>query len=127
MNGHKIFVDTNIILYLIDGNKKISQVLNGKEIYISFISELELLSYSDLDKVQESIIASLLSECKIIGFDEWIKTHTIEIRKKTKLKFPDSIIVATSKFLNIPFLTADKRLSKAGIGNVLLFEENSKS
>lgn len=123
MNGHKLLVDTNIILYLIDGNKKIGQILDGKEIYVSFITELELLSYPELDEEQEEVIKSLLSECKVIGFDEWIKVHAIETRKKNKLKLPDCIIVATSKYFNIPFLTADKRILKTGLENILLFEE----
>jgi predicted nucleic acid-binding protein len=46
MNGNKVFVDTNIILYLFGGDKTIAELLNGKQIYISFITQLELLSYS---------------------------------------------------------------------------------
>lgn len=46
MNGNKVFVDTNIILYLLGGDSTIAELLNGKQIYISFITQLELLSYS---------------------------------------------------------------------------------
>jgi predicted nucleic acid-binding protein len=46
MNGNKVFVDTNIILYLLSGDITLAELLNGKQIYISFITQLELLSYS---------------------------------------------------------------------------------
>lgn len=123
MNGHKILVDTNILLYLINGNKKVSQILQGREVYVSFITELELLSYSELTAKQEMIIQSLLADCKIIGYSEWIKVHTIEITKNNKMKLPDCMILATAKLLDIPLLTADKRVTKSKVGSILLFEE----
>ncbi|MCU7693808.1 type II toxin-antitoxin system VapC family toxin [Haoranjiania flava] len=110
MNGSKLLVDTNIILYLLNGNKAIAQILEGRDIYISFITEIELLSYSEFNEEEESIITGLLKSCKIVDINSQIKTATISIRKKNRLKLPDSIILATSQFLDIPFFTSDKRL-----------------
>ena len=45
MNGNSIFIDTNIILYLLNGDDTIAELLRSKDIYVSVISELELLSY----------------------------------------------------------------------------------
>ena len=42
MNGNSIFLDTNIVLYLISGDRTLANLLDNKTIYISFISELEL-------------------------------------------------------------------------------------
>ena len=126
MNGHKLLADTNIFLYLMNGDKNIADYLSGKDVYISFITEIELLSFSDLKEEDELIIHSLLSECKIIAFNDWIKYDTIQIRKENKFKLPDSIIIATSKFLNIPFFTADKKLARVkGNAHVILYEEKS--
>jgi hypothetical protein len=44
MNGNSLLIDTNIALYLFNGDTTLSFVLDGKKIYISFITELELLS-----------------------------------------------------------------------------------
>ncbi|MDE1191990.1 MAG: PIN domain-containing protein [Arachidicoccus sp.] len=124
MNGHKILVDTNIILYLLDGNKEISDKLSGKDVYISFISELELLSFSKLE--QEEIIHLLLNNCKIISYNEWIKESTIQIRKVNKLKLPDSNVLARAKFLDVPLFTGDKKLAKAkGVSDIILYEEKN--
>jgi predicted nucleic acid-binding protein len=44
MIGKEILVDTNIILYLLRGNDTLQDILQGKTIYISFITELELMA-----------------------------------------------------------------------------------
>ncbi|MCD4696513.1 MAG: hypothetical protein K8S16_09765 [Bacteroidales bacterium] len=56
MSGNSLFVDTNIILYLLSGNSTIADILHKKQIFISFITQLELLGYSadsDFKKVEE--------------------------------------------------------------------------
>jgi predicted nucleic acid-binding protein len=53
MSGNKLFVDTNIFLYLLDGDNTVADVLSGNQIYISFITELELLSFHKLSFSEE--------------------------------------------------------------------------
>ena len=43
MNGNSLFIDSNVILYLISGDATIAELLNGKHVLISFSTELELL------------------------------------------------------------------------------------
>ena len=43
--------------------------------------------------------------------DIGIKLMIVEIRKNKKLKLPDAIIMATSKFLKCRLVTADTQLS----------------
>ena len=50
MNGNNLLIDTNIALYLFDGNKEIEDILQDKNVYFSFVNELELLSYNTLSK-----------------------------------------------------------------------------
>lgn len=40
MNGNSLFVDTNILLYILNGNDNLKEQLNNKSLYISFITEL---------------------------------------------------------------------------------------
>jgi predicted nucleic acid-binding protein len=42
MNGDSLLIDTNVALYLLSGNKRLAESLNNSQIYISFITELEL-------------------------------------------------------------------------------------
>lgn len=45
MSGKEILADTNILLYLLNGNDTLMQLLHGKIIYVSFITELELIGF----------------------------------------------------------------------------------
>jgi predicted nucleic acid-binding protein len=50
-----------------------------------------------------------------------IRRLAIEIRQQVKIKTPDAIIAATSKYLNIPLITSDKDFKKIpGIELILL-------
>ena len=49
MNGSRIFVDTNILLYFLNGDVEVIDMISDKDIFISFITELELLSFPKLD------------------------------------------------------------------------------
>ena len=111
MSG-RILLDTNIIIALLKGDNNIIKSIIDKEIYISFITELELLSYSKITEKDEQLIRYLFTHFKIIEINTLIKNEVIYLRKKYKLKLPDSIILATSSYLNIPIFSADKALLK---------------
>ncbi|HLS29665.1 MAG TPA: type II toxin-antitoxin system VapC family toxin [Flavobacteriaceae bacterium] len=103
MSGTKLFLDTNIILYLLDGDRTLADFLYEKQLYVSIITELELLSFQELTSEDKTHIRGFLSECSIININEAIKERTIEVRQKYGIKLPDNIITATSTDLNIPY------------------------
>ncbi len=43
MNGINIIADTNILIYLLKGDSRIAEHLEGKQLFISVITEMELL------------------------------------------------------------------------------------
>ncbi len=122
MSGNSLFVDTNILLYLISGDETIANLLNEKHIYVSFITELELLGYKDLSETDLKIIQRLLKEASVIDINAEIKAQVIAIRKKYKLKLPDAIVVASALYSNLPLVTADKQLSQVEDSTILLYE-----
>ena len=89
---------------------------------ISFITELELLAYPDLSKESNRIIKGLLSNCLIVDINNIIKNLTIDFRKNSKLKLPDSIIAATAYHHRLPLLTADKIFKTVDDLEVILYE-----
>lgn len=119
MNGNSIFLDTNIILYLLSGDETIADFLNN----ISFVTELELLGYQDISSEALLKIENLLADSTIIDINSEIKKIVIGLRKSYKIKLPDAIIAATSYYLNLPFMTSDKGLSKLSELNILLYEK----
>ena len=58
MNGNKLLLDTNAVLYLLGGDETLATLLNGKDLYLSIISELELLSYKKISLREQKIITS---------------------------------------------------------------------
>lgn len=107
MNGNKLFLDTNIILYLLNGDETLAEFLNGKQLYISVITELELLAYKGITEQEEKVVLDFISQCKIINITSVVKQETIRIRKAYNTKLPDSIIIATALYLDLPLITAD--------------------
>gem|GEM_PF-78041 len=115
-------LDTNIVLYLLSGDKTIADIINGKQLYISFITELELLGYPELSQSEKKQIQTFIDECSIINITEKIKERTIEIRQSYKTKLPDSIIAATSDYLSVPLLTSDTGFRKIQNVNTIIYE-----
>jgi predicted nucleic acid-binding protein len=112
MNGINILLDTNIVLYLLNGDTVVQQYLQGKSFYVSFINELELLGYKDINEYEEKSIELFLEECAIIDVNSGIKEITKQLRRSYSLKLPDAIIAATAIFLGIPLLSADKHFER---------------
>jgi predicted nucleic acid-binding protein len=62
MNGNKLLLDTNAVLYVLGGDVTLASFLNGKELYLSIISELELLSYKKITQKEVKAMTAFLSE-----------------------------------------------------------------
>jgi len=123
MSGSNIVADTNILLYLLSGDKTLAEILDQKQVYISFITELELLGYKGISKQEQQIIKTFLKECIVVDINSSIKEQTILIKQKYSIKLPGSIIAATSLFLNIPIISADKELQKIKEVNLIYYEK----
>lgn len=109
MSGNRLCVDTNILLYFLKGEQEVIEMVSAKDLVISFITELELLSFPKISPDSENTIKGLLKSCQIIDINSDIKELTIEIRKKSKMKIPDAIVAATALHSELPLLTADKQ------------------
>jgi predicted nucleic acid-binding protein len=112
MNGNKLLIDTNIALYLFNGDEELGAILQGAEAYVSFINELELLGYKGITTQEQLWMELFLEECAIIEVNNGIKEITKQLRRRHKLKLPDAIIAAIAIFLGIPLLSADKHFEK---------------
>ncbi|WP_448701417.1 type II toxin-antitoxin system VapC family toxin [Mucilaginibacter sp. AW1-3] len=108
MNGDWIFLDSNILLYLLAGDSDLLKFFSDFSPKISFIVELEILSAPDLDDKTLFQIKRLLSNLGIMRYPDEMKDIIINIRKQKKLKLPDSIIAATAIYYKSPLITADK-------------------
>ncbi len=123
MNGNSILLDTNIVLYLLNGEETLIPLLEEKNIFLSFISQLELLGNNNISAEDKLKIKKFISECTIIDITPGIKDFAIHIRQNYTIKLPDCIIMATSLWLNMPLITADKDFKKIDIADLIFFRK----
>jgi predicted nucleic acid-binding protein len=105
-----IFVDTNILIHLLDGNKSIVPFLTNKNVHVSFVTEMELLSKNNITKIDIRNINLLLDACKLYDLNDKIKSAAILFMRNYRLKMPDAIIAATANYYNIELITCDSKL-----------------
>lgn len=122
MSGNRILVDTNIILYLLQGDPTLVDILEGKQVYISFITELELYSFKALKPEDKTKIDAIVEAFSIIDITAGIKAKTIKIRKEYNVKLPDSIIAGTATYFNMPVISADRGFEKINELDLLTYE-----
>ena len=120
MSGFDLVADTNILIYLTAGNQNIAEVTRSKNLIISIITEMEIRSWPSLTIADIQTLKKLLSQCRVVGLNDEIKERAIEIRRKTKLKLPDSIVCSTALFLGLPLLMADQQFKKVKDLDLLL-------
>ncbi|MDR1838925.1 MAG: PIN domain-containing protein [Treponema sp.] len=115
MTENRFVLDTNAVIFLTTrGNiipASIEDKLNKADVFISVITEIELLSKAALPPNEEENLRAFFSDrISIIDITDSIKRETITLRRSVKLKLPDCIVAATAIVLDSVLLTADKEL-----------------
>ena len=123
MSGNKFLLDTNAILYILGGDEALSTLLYNERLYISVITEMELLSYRSITGRERQQIKNFLSDFVIVNITDAIKDQTIEVKKNSHLKLPDSIIAATAIVMDISFVTSDRQFKTIADLNLLYYEK----
>ena len=111
MNGRNILADTNIVMYILNGNEVVSTYTED-HFYVSDITEIELLGKKDIGAFEYQLRKDFLDNCVIVDLNELIKKITINLKQKYTLKTADAIIAASAIYLNLPLVTADKSFKK---------------
>lgn len=112
MDGSRLLVDTNIILYALKGDKALVEMLHDQDLYISFITRVELLSFPKIDGSAIDLIERFLAQVPVIESNPVINADAIELRRKSGLQVPDALIAASARFLGARLMTADKDFKK---------------
>lgn len=120
MNGIDFLADTNILIYILEGHPGVEAIL-PYHIAVSVISEIELLGKCAITQLEKETIRQLLADCDVVEMSSSIKNGAIHLKQLQKIKLPDAVIAATAIELQIPLVTADKRLEKIEGLNCLIF------
>ncbi len=116
----KYLVDTNIIIYHINGDATATDWLKShrNELAVSVISKIEVLSYP-FDREEEALVLRLLNQFELIHLSDAIIEATIRLRRQRKIKTPDAIIAATALVHGLSVCTRNmKDFSGMGIEQV---------
>ena len=120
MSGNNLLVDTNFLIYLLNGNAAVAPYLKNN-FFVSDITEMEMLGVKNLDSKVLIIRKLLIENCFIVNFNSDIKEIAIRIKQKSTIKLPDAIVAASSMYMGFPLVTADKGFTKiAGLDLKLL-------
>ena len=110
MNGNKALLDTNILIYILNGEIDFVKIaIRYPVIYISVISYMEFLGYNFANVEEERIAKELLNAFEIIQTDMEITENVIRYRKLKKIKIPDAIIIATAKKVQADIITSNTK------------------
>ena len=117
MNGKppdRVVFDTNTLLGFLKkygGYFDVSALFPDSDLFISEITEIELLSFWNISAKEEADILRLLSDVVIIPVIPEIKRETITFRRVSRCKTPDAIIAATAIVLDAVLVTQEAKLS----------------
>jgi len=101
----------------------LSNFLYQKKLYISIITEIELLSYKNITAKEKQQIKEFIGELLIVNINDEVKFRTIEVKKHSNIKLPDSIIAATAITLQLAFVTSDKQFKTLKDLNLIYYEK----
>lgn len=122
MSGNSLLLDTNIILYYLNGDETLIPLVEENHLYVSVINEIELLGYSGFHKKELEAVKTFLAYCTSEKITNDVKEKAINLRRKGGLKLPDAIILATALSKKIPFVTADKGFKKIKEGQIIYYD-----
>lgn len=119
MSGLKLMADTNVLIRFLNGDENVSGWIIDNDIYLSFISELELYSKNGLSDKEQTVIENLPSSCTIIPYSNDLKQLIIGLRQQYRLKLPDAFVAASAIWHRLPLLTFDTDFRKVESLNIL--------
>jgi predicted nucleic acid-binding protein len=107
MTVERLLLDTNVLVYHLGGRLDATRALQGKEVHISFVTEIELQSKATLSASDLASIHRALANYRISDINPTIKQITAALRRRHGLKLADALVAATALHLDLPLLTAD--------------------
>ncbi len=105
----KALFDTNILVECIYGvEAAVEEMQRYDKIVVSRVIWIEFLVGAKTAEVTARR-RSLLDDCELLEIDEAISEEAILIRQRTRLKFPDAIILATARVHGLLLVTRNHR------------------
>lgn len=117
MSGVKYLLDTNIVIGILKQYPEVIAYISGfdpelSECAYSAVTRMELLGFGGISAQEDREIRQLLDAMHYLPLDATVEDATIQLRRSSGLKLPDSIIAATAQVHGLMLLTLDNKLQK---------------
>ncbi len=99
MSGTKLLVDTNVFIRLFEGDADVAEYLQEKHLFVSIITEMELLGFHGISEPDKRFYQTVLNDCSLLELSQPIKERTISLKQHFKIRLPAAIIAATADYL----------------------------
>ena len=118
-------LDTNAIIYYLDEDPAVVSVLDPLlaqdiALFVSVVTELELLSYPRLTEEDMAEIAQLLASMVVFPLESRLAHLAAALRRQYRLKTPDSVVAATALLTRTTLVTRNVQDFQAIAGLFLL-------
>ena len=118
-------LDTNAIIYYLDEDPAVVSVLDPLlaqdiALFVSVVTELELLSYPRLTEEDMAEIAQLLASMVVFPLESRLAHLAAALRRQYRLKTPDSVVAATALLTRTTLVTRNVQDFQAIAGLSLL-------
>ncbi len=110
MSDDRLLVDTNIIIFVFEGNSKAMRRLLGRSITVSVLTRMELYAVPGITKDRTAWVDGFLSHCEEVPLLRAVQDEAVRIRRTYRLEMVDAIIAATAIIKSLPLITADKAI-----------------
>lgn len=103
-----MILDSNIIIYAHQPEHfQLFKFLkeNESKLCVSAITQIEVLGYHKLKKVEREFYNHFFNAIKILPIDEQVIHKTIELKQERKISLGDAVIAATAIINQLPILT----------------------
>ena len=118
-------LNTNAIIYYLDEDPAVVSVLDPLlaqdiALFVSVVTELELLSYPRLTEEDMAEIAQLLASMVVFPLESRLAHLAAALRRQYRLKTPDSVVAATALLTRTTLVTRNVQDFQAIAGLFLL-------
>ncbi len=99
--------DTNILIDVTQGHPGALEIVRAsEEAMISVVTRIELLAgpAEDVPRIRE-----MMRRFEIVGIDDQIADAAAVIRRSSRLKLPDAVILATAKVKRVNLVTRNTK------------------
>lgn len=110
----KFLIDTNVIIYYMDGKIPDTHIEKVSEIFrnsfnISTITKIEIMGWHKIPESEKVKLTAFMDNANVIYIDGDIEAKTIELKQEMKIPVPDAIIAATAYVYNLVLVTRNEK------------------